>query len=424
MIKNFVLFFSFWLATMGQSLFAQVVKVEVVVNPSGGFQLLRGGLPYYVNGAGGDVFMDKTKACGGNSVRLWGAENAQEVLDEAQKRGITVMLGLWMAPERHGFDYSDKWACQDQVAQFKSVVSRFKNHPALLMWGVGNEVDLEYSDFAVWQAVQNIAAMIHEEDKNHPTCVVTAGIDVPEVQLIKEICKDIDILGVNTYGDLPALPEKIRLFGWDKSYMVTEWGPNGHWEVAKTSWGAAVEQTSTEKAITYRDRFTNYIKKDSTLCLGSYVFLWGQKQETTPTWYGVFVGDKQTEAVNVLQEVWSGKAPENWAPQITKFLLDEKNPSESFEAKKGATVKVQLKVAHKDLPSLKYKWEILPESEFTKSGGDVEKKPDAIPASVKGDAQIGYSFKVPLQKGAYRLFVYIYDAHDQVACANFPFYVK
>jgi len=424
MKKNFILFFSFWLATAAQSLFAQVVKVEVVVNPSGGFQLLRGGSPYYVNGAGGDVFMDKTKACGGNSVRLWGAENAQEVLDEAQKRGITVMLGLWMAPERHGFDYSDKWACQDQVAQFKSVVSRFKNHPALLMWGVGNEVDLEYSDFAVWQAVQNIAAMIHEEDKNHPTCVVTAGIDVPEVQLIKEICKDIDILGVNTYGDLPALPEKIRLFGWDKSYMVTEWGPNGHWEVAKTTWGAAVEQTSTEKAITYRDRFSNYIKKDSTLCLGSYVFLWGQKQETTPTWYGVFVGDKQTEAVNVLQEVWSGKAPENWAPQITKFLLDEKKPTESFEAKKVATVKVQLKVEHKDMPSLKYKWEILPESEFTKSGGDAEKKPDAIPVSMKVDAQIGYNFKVPFQKGAYRLFVYIYDAHDQVACANFPFYVK
>lgn len=424
MKKNFVLFFSFWLATMAQSLFAQVVKVEVVVNPAGGFQLLRGGLPYYVNGAGGDVFMDKIKACGGNSLRLWGAENAQEVLDEAQKRGITVMLGLWMAPERHGFDYSDKWACQDQVAQFKSVVSRFKNHPALLMWGVGNEVDLEYSDFAVWQAVQNIAAMIHEEDKNHPTCVVTAGIDAPEVQLIKEICKDIDILGVNTYGDLPTLPEKISLFGWDKSYMVTEWGPNGHWEVAKTSWGAAVEQTSTEKAITYRDRFTNYIKKDSSLCLGSYVFLWGQKQETTPTWYGVFVGDKQTEAVNVLQEVWSGKAPENWAPQIIKFLLDEKNPNESFEAKKGATIKIQLKVGHKDLPSLKYKWEILPESEFTKSGGDAEKKPDAIPVSMKGDAQIGYNFKAPFQKGAYRLFVYIYDVHGQVACANFPFYVK
>jgi len=85
---------------------------------------------------------------------------------------------------------------------------------------VGNEVDLEYTDFSVWKAVQNIAAMIHEEDKNHPTCVVTAGIDAPEVSLIKETCPDIDILGVNTYGDLPALPEKLdclvgkTLFGY------------------------------------------------------------------------------------------------------------------------------------------------------------------------------------------------------------------
>jgi hypothetical protein len=424
MRKNIVLFVAFWLATMPLSLLAQVVKVEVVVKSSGGFQMLRGGIPYYVKGAGGDVFMDKIKAYGGNSVRLWGAENAQEVLDEAQKRGITVMLGLWMAPERHGFDYSDKWACEDQLAQFKLVVSRFKNHPALLMWGVGNEVDLEYSDFSVWQAVQNIAQMIHEEDKNHPTCVVTAGIDVPEVQLIKEICKDIDILGVNTYGDLPALPEKIRLFGWDKAYMVTEWGPNGHWEVAKTTWGAAVEQTSTEKAITYRNRYSNYIRKDSVLCLGSYVFLWGQKQETTPTWYGVFVDDKQTEAVNVLQEVWSGKVPDNWAPQINSFLLEGKKPTESFEVNKGANVKVQMKVEHKNLPSLKFKWEILPESEFTKSGGDLEKKPEAISVNMKGDSQTGYNFKAPFQRGAYRLFVYIYDMHDQVAYANFPFYAK
>lgn len=357
-------------------------------------------------------------------MRLWGAENAQAVLDEAQKKGLTVMLGLWMPPERHGFDYSDKWACQDQVEQFKSIVNRFKNHPALLLWGVGNEVDLEYTDFSVWKAVQNIAAMIHEEDKNHPTCVVTAGIDAPEVSLIKEYCPDIDILGVNTYGDLPALPEKIGLFGWNKPYLVTEWGPNGHWEVAKTNWGAAIEQTSTEKAITYRERYVNYIQNDSSLCLGSYAFLWGQKQETTPTWYGVFVDGKQTEAVNVLQEVWSGIAPKYWAPQIDSFLLNNALPYKSVELKKGANTKVKLQINHNDLPSLTFKWELLPESEFTKSGGDVEKRPDAMPISMKGDSKVGYSFNAPYQKGAYRLFVYIFDKHDQVACANFPFWVK
>ena len=412
------------LFVLASQIWAQVIKVEVTKNANGNYQLLRGNNPFYVKGAGGDVFMDKTLAAGGNSVRLWGAENAQAVLDEAQKKGLTVMLGLWMPPERHGFDYSDKWACQDQVEQFKSIVNRFKNHPALLLWGVGNEVDLEYTDFSVWKAVQNIAAMIHEEDKNHPTCVVTAGIDAPEVSLIKEYCPDIDILGVNTYGDLPSLPEKIRLFGWTKPYLVTEWGPNGHWEVAKTKWGAAIEQTSTEKAITYRERYVNYIQNDSSLCLGSYAFLWGQKQETTPTWYGVFVDGKQTEAVNVLQEVWSGTAPKYWAPQIDSFLLNNTLPFKSVELKKGAKTNVKLHINHKDVSSLGFKWELLPESEFTKSGGDVEKRPDAMPISIKGDNNVGYSFNAPYQKGAYRLFVYITDKHEQVACANFPFWVK
>ena len=418
-------YLSIWiLFVLASPIWAQVIKVEITKNANGNYQLLRGNNPFYVKGAGGDVFMDKTLAAGGNSVRLWGAENAQAVLDEAQKKGLTVMLGLWMPPERHGFDYSDKWACQDQVEQFKSIVNRFKNHPALLLWGVGNEVDLEYTDFSVWKAVQNIAAMIHEEDKNHPTCVVTAGIDAPEVSLIKEYCPDIDILGVNTYGDLPALPEKIRLFGWTKPYLVTEWGPNGHWEVAKTKWGAAIEQTSTEKAITYRERYVNYIQNDSSLCMGSYAFLWGQKQETTPTWYGVFVDGKQTEAVNVLQEVWSGTAPKYWAPQIDSFLLNNALPFKSVELKKGANTKVKLQINHKDISSLTFKWELLPESEFTKSGGDVEKRPDAMPISMKGDNNIGYSFNAPYQKGAYRLFVYIFDKHEQVACANFPFWVK
>jgi hypothetical protein len=60
---------------------AQVIKVEITKTSTGNYQLLRGGKPFYVKGAGGDVFMDKTVAAGGNSIRLWGAENAQAVLD-------------------------------------------------------------------------------------------------------------------------------------------------------------------------------------------------------------------------------------------------------------------------------------------------------------------------------------------------------
>lgn len=405
------------------ALLAQPIKVSIQQHGPGNFTLLRNNMPYYVKGVGGHVYMDVAKATGANSVRLWGADNAKEVLDEAHKKGLTVMLGLWMPPERHGFDYSDKWACEDQLNQFRSIVKRYKDHPALLLWGVGNEVDLFYTDFAVWNAVQNIAAMIHEEDKNHPTCVVTAGIDAPEVALIKEKCPDIDILGINTYGDLPELAQKVRLFGWEKPYMVTEWGPNGHWEVSKTSWGAPIEQTSSEKAFTYKSRYRENILADSNWCLGSYVFLWGQKQETTPTWYGVFVNDKFGECVQVLQQEWTGLEPKLTAPHIQQYLFNDMAATASVKLSKRATVKITLGIKHAASETLKYNWELMPESEFTLAGGDAERKPDAIPVNVTKQ-QDGFSFKAPNQKGAYRLFVYITDAANQITYANFPFYVK
>ena len=416
-----VICFLFFLFTGG--VFAQPVAVAIKTDEAGNFTMFRNNTPYYVKGVGGHVYMDIAQSSGANSVRLWGAENAKEVLDEAHQRGLTVMLGLWMPPERHGFDYSDKWACLDQLNQFRSIVKRYKDHPALLLWGVGNEVDLFYTDFAVWDAVQNIAAMIHAEDKNHPTCVVTAGIDAPEVSLIKEKCMDIDILGVNTYGDLPALAQKIRLYGWNKPYMVTEWGPNGHWEVAKTSWLAPIEQTSTEKAITYQTRYREHILADSAICLGSYVFLWGQKQETTPTWYGVFVDNKYGECVQVLQQEWSNKTPEMAAPKIKQYLLNGMAAAASVKLAKRSKVSVLLDLEHSAKESLQYKWELMPESEYTLSGGDAERKPDALPINVNKSGNF-FTFKAPSQSGSYRLFVYITDSKNQIAYGNFPFYVK
>ncbi|MBY0424163.1 MAG: hypothetical protein K2Q22_00880, partial [Cytophagales bacterium] len=71
-----------------------------------------------------------------------------------------------------------------------------------------------------------------------------------------------------------------------------------------------------------------------------------------------------------------------------------------------------------------YEWVILPESTTTKAGGDYEEKPEALPELlVKMDGN-KLTFASPEKSGAYRLFVYAYDQHNNAALANTTFFVE
>ena len=105
--------------------FSQAIKVEVV-QKDGQWQLTRGGDPYYIKGAGGDTHLDELVAAGGNSIRTWSADGAQEVLDRAHAHGLTVMFGLWVQHERHGYDYDNEAANRAQLDYFTSVVKKIQ----------------------------------------------------------------------------------------------------------------------------------------------------------------------------------------------------------------------------------------------------------------------------------------------------------
>jgi hypothetical protein len=401
------------------------IKVEMR-QENGNWQLYRGGEPYYIKGVGGHSKLDRAVAYGANSVRTWAVGDAIGILDDAHAKGLTVLFGLWVGCERQGFDYDDAKGVQAQLERFTEVVKEYKDHPAILMWGIGNEMDLFYSDFKVWNAVDDIAKMIKEVDPNHPTMTVTAGLDVAEVQLVMERAPHIDIYGINTYGGLIGIDKEMRAYGWDRPYVITEWGPNGHWEVDKTEWGVPIEQTSTEKAADYKRRYDIGIAADKEMCVGSYVFLWGQKQETTPTWYGLFLEDgSETEVMDVLEKSWSGKYPTNRSPSIASMTMDGKRTRENVYVKPKAKVQFKIDIKDPDGDQLKYRWEILPESTDIKSGGDKESRPEPIEVIIRaGSADGVLNFKAPRKEGAYRLFAYIYDGNGNAATANFPFYVS
>ena len=398
-------------------------------NTNGKFQLLINNKPFYIDGAGlefGNI--EALAKHNGNSFRTWRTENGQrsgkEVLDEAYKNGLMVTMGIEVARERHGFDYDDEVAVKEQFENIKKEVLELKDHPALMIWAIGNELNLRATNPKVWNAVNDISKMIHQVDPNHLTTTTLAGISQKEVSLIKERCTDIDILSVQMYGDLPNLPNLISEFGWEKPYMVTEWGATGHWEVPKTEWGAPIEENSTLKAANYLKRYKKGIQADTLQCIGSYVFLWGNKQERTPTWYGIFFEDgKESESVDVMHKIWNNKWPDNRTPQIVSFTLNGGTAYQNVNLEYGKTYEAILKINDFENDAINYKWEILPESTDLGDGGDYEERPQAIEISFEKIEEGTVRFKAP-KSGVYRLFVYANDGFGHAATANIPFRVN
>jgi beta-glucanase (GH16 family) len=414
-------------------LFAQLPKVDAqknkpvsvkIVKKGEGYTIERNGRPYFIKGAGGSSYMDRLKAYGGNSIRTWSTEGAMKILDEAYRLGLTVTLGIHMGVERHGFDYNDTDAVARQLERIRQEVLQYKDHPALLAWGIGNELNLHYSNPKVWEAVNEVAETIHELDPHHLVTTMLAGINQKEIDLIKTKCPALDLLSVQVYGGLASVPAQIKAVGWDKAYMVTEWGPTGHWEGPQTPWNTAVEETSSEKAAVYKARYEASIMKDKN-CLGSYVFLWGQKQERTPTWYGLFTeAGEENEVVDVMQYLWTGKWPKNRAPHLDSVLLDNKKILDFIYLKPGEKYEAALFVNDPDGDQLATRWEVLPESTDLKEGGDHESRPSAIPGLIQEISYKNAYMIAPEKQGAYRLFAYVTDGHNNVATVNIPFFVQ
>lgn len=401
---------------------AKPIKVEIV-KTAAGYSIKRKGKPYFIKGAGGTNYMDRLKQKGGNSIRTWSTDGAAQLLDEAQRLGLTVTLGIRMGTERHGFDYDDAKAVQEQLARVRQEIIQFKDHPALLAWGIGNELNLHYSNPKVWDAVNAVAQMIHEVDPNHLVTTMLAGINQKEIDLIKAKCPALDMLSVQVYGGLADVPAQIKAVGWEKPYIVTEWGPTGHWEGLQTPWKASIEESSSEKAKVYKSRYEASIAQDKQ-CLGSYVFLWGQKQERTPTWYGLFTeAGEENEVVDVMEYLWTGNYPKNRAPKLESFQLDGRKTQDMIYLSPNKPYALELLVHDPNHDKLTTRWELLHESTDLKEGGDREGRPEAILGSVQADNFDRATLTTPQKEGAYRIFAYVSDGKNKVATANIPFYV-
>ena len=395
-------------------------SVVKIVKKGAAFQLMHNGKPYLIKGAGGDGDKTALKATGANSFRTWGAEGSEGKLAEAQKLGLTVTIGIWLGHKEHGFDYNNATQVRDQLNNAKAAIDRYKNHPALLMWGIGNEMEMGFPDDdpAVWKAVEEIAAYAKKVDPNHPTMTVVAEIGGNKVRNIHRYCPSIDVIGINSYGGATSIPQRYVQAGGTKPYALTEFGPPGTWEQGKNAWGVVPELSSTAKGAHYADAWNKAIA-NKPLALGGYAFTWGNKQEATATWYGMLLPDgSRLAAVDALSQIWTGRAPRNRVPVVRSLqVTQDKVPA-------AATIRATLVATDPEKDPLKVTWVLQADPGNDAIGGATQAVPPTYPDAIIKSSANSAEVKMPNFRGAYRLFATIHDGKGGAAIANVPLFVE
>ena len=420
----------------------QIPTVVKVVKHDHQYSLSVNGQPYNVKGAGlgytNDENISALKEAGGNTFRTWELTHIEQELAMAEKLGLMIAVGIPTGKELLGFDYNDEAAVAEQFKVVTAVIEKYKNHPSVLLWVINNEPNLLFDENdklkevnpKVYTAMGDIIDFIHKHDPNHPVTFSLAGANPKDIALVLKYAPNIDIISVQSYGGLVALPDSIVQSNVDKPYMVTEFGPIGHWELPTTDWDREIEEPSAVKAAGMAKRMQDVILDDKTgKIIGSFVFFWGQKQERTPTWYGMFnETGEQTASIDELTRMWTGKYPANRAPLSKSITINNTQAVDNVRLQVGqpATVKVQVKDPEFD--PLTHEWVLMKEVESRSQGGHFEAKPEALALQIiTSEVQPDYVkmiFNAPDGAGEYRLFNYAHNGKNKVGNANIPFMVE
>jgi len=401
-----------------------------IIEKDGKFHLMIDGVDTYIKGVGGTNRLDIAAANGANAFRTWGGnvERAKRDLAQAKELNMYVMQGIGLPKDSTQYKNEEfKARTRESV---KALAEALKDEPNLLVWGIGNEIELGGANIpVVWQFVNELALLIKSIDSRHLVSTVIAH-NAKALDLIAEYAPALEVVGINSYGSIPQVEKMVDNSKYKGAYIITEWGPTGWWETTRTAWRAPIEQTSEEKRIVYENRYNGFIKNPPR-CLGSFVFLWGQKEERTPTWFSMFVENnvpglplkgEKTPMVEAMERVWTGVEPTQTAPVVHGIFINDTKPVDNIYVKAGSTFEAKVEVTDREGDKMTYLWEILKEATVTGSGGSYEPRPDRIGEVQTTDVN---TLKTAINEaGEYRLYVYILDGTGFVSTANAPFQVQ
>ncbi len=389
------------------------------------WKILVDGKPFEIKGAtfgydryteNYDTYFKELHYLGVNTIRTWATgENTQLLLDAADKHGIKIMMGIWMRHGRPGmedddsFNYlNDEEGKQDMYENAINTVKQFKDHPAVLTWGIGNEVYLNtatdeekeaYSKF-----LEKVCSEIKTIDKNHPITSVEAwtfGLDWWEKHV-----PSLDIYGLNSYGaGAGFLAEELKKRNIDKPYIITEFGVTGEWDIKEETNGIKKEPTDKQKYEAIAEGYKNWISNKSA-CLGVYVFHYASGDKFIAPWLFTHFKGKKRPQYWAIREAYTGNKPENKVPEINAFSIpDEKKNS-------GTWIPVKLDVSDPENEELHF------EFYYNQRTGSRKRRDQMLPLTFRGDYSKGFEIQLPKVDGAIKVYAVVNDSYGNAGIAS------
>lgn len=412
------------LPVLAEETAASIVRIT---GQKGKWVLEVNGKPFYIKGVGvgnmkgknGEDYLKMAQELGANAVRTWGTDQGtQEYFDTARKYGLMVDAGIWLDYAKKDTKCTYIGDSEYKIEKKKAIeeyVNKFKGHPALLMWNIGNEAvfftEDEDEKVALCQFLEEMIRMVHQLDPEHP--VIYTSADTTALAYIQEYVPSLDIFGMNIYGSIRVSHGK-----WDKSglnipYCVTEYGPHGPWDVKKDANGASQDEPDQVKAAIYR-AMTNEIRDFRGYDLGGFAFHLGETTQESLTWWNINYKLLKRPAFWEIYKSYTGSKPSNLPPRITTLKL-----SKTKGIKPGELIGIVAEAVDKDSNPLDYSFAVSTAREGTLQYYVNEE----VPAEFVYE---GTKFKMvaPEAEGLYRLYLFVNDGYGNVATANRSFKVE
>jgi hypothetical protein len=229
---------------------------------------------------------DLMAAAGINTIRTYEALTEIAVLDALYARGIYVINTM--------YSYGPK-----SYQQVIDEVNAVKDHPAILMWSLGNEWNYNglYADFSFNECVSRIndvAALVKAADPTRPIATVYGvwGNNLPPQYLMSGM-PNIDVWGINIYNGLD-FEDLMGLWAGhsSKPMFIAEYGADAF--NANTNRVDLNSQGYATRVLTQIILDNSNRTNPSKVCIGGTIFEWA---------------DEWWKAGNIWQQDTGGTAP-------------------------------------------------------------------------------------------------------------------